>query len=187
MSDKEKRKSDEAAEEIIDEDEEEAHVLPVKLYYQIFGALLVLTVFTVLVSVVNLGKYGLGSLAIGAALVIAVAKSGLVVGYFMHLKYDLKFYSVVFFSAVIFVGLFIGLIMVDLTTRKSHFAREEGTFVKKNEKREKKQAARWMKDAQKKPKRPVPAMRPAPAMTPPAMTAPAMPPPAMPPPAMKTP
>jgi len=156
--------------EVVDQDEQEGHVLPVKLYFQIFGALLVLTVLTVLVSTLNLGKFGLGSLAIATALVVAIAKSGLVVGYFMHLKYDIRFYSLVFFSAVLFVGLFIGLTMVDMTTRKSHFAKEEGTMVKKMEGREKKEAARWMKDAKKSPKRPVP--RPAPAMTPPARMTP---------------
>jgi cytochrome c oxidase subunit 4 len=154
----------------VDEDEEAVHILPVKLYFQVFGMLLVLTVITVLVSVLNLGKLGLGSLAIGAALVVAVAKSGLVVGYFMHLKYDMRFYSLVFFSAVLFVGLFIGLTMVDLTTRQSHFSKEEGTFVKKREAQDKKQSDRWLKEARDKAQRPNP-MSPPPTMTTPAMTA----------------
>ena len=149
--------------------EEETHVLPVKLYLQVFGALLVLTVVTVGVSTMGLSKWGIGGLAIGTALAVAIVKAGLVVGYFMHLKYDIRFYSFVFFSAVLFVGLFFGLTLVDLTTRQ-HFSREEDTFMKKQERRDKKTAEKWLKtkkarDALEKKRdrdldRPVPRSRP---------------------------
>lgn len=53
-----------------------------KLYYTIFGSLLVLTVVTVLVSYWHLPPVA----AIGLGLAIATLKAGLVVAFFMHLK-----------------------------------------------------------------------------------------------------
>ena len=90
----------------------EHHVLPVKLYVTIYAALLVLTAITVAVSFA-----GLGRASIPAALTVAVIKAALVVGYFMHLKYDVRFNSLVFFSSLIFVAIFFSLTMLDLTTR----------------------------------------------------------------------
>lgn len=55
-------------------------------YYVVFGALMVLTAVTVLVSTVHLG--GMGNVAV--ALVIAALKASLVALFFMHLKYDGK-------------------------------------------------------------------------------------------------
>lgn len=94
------------------------HVLPLKVYFGVFGALLFLTVLTVAVSVLDLGKYGLGSLAIGVALFVACIKAGLVAGYFMHLKYDDRFNSVVFFGSVVFMILFFMFTFADLGTRE---------------------------------------------------------------------
>ena len=46
-----------------------------------------------------------------------VIKAGFVIGYFMHLKYDVRFHSFVFFSTVLFVGIFFALTFFDLRTR----------------------------------------------------------------------
>ncbi len=149
---------------------EHAHVLPISLYLKVFGALIFLTGLTVAVSMANLGP-----VSIGVALLVAMIKAGFVVGFFMHLRYDLKFYSLVFFSALLFVGLFLGLTMVDVSTR-SAVNWEEGTFTKKRQEWEKQRAEKWRRQHQ----RVAPAMRPA-ARTPdtrpaaPAMTRPAAP------------
>jgi len=60
------------------------HIVPFKVYLNIFIALIVLTVVTVLVSqTVDLGKWN-----ILLAMIIATAKALLVILYFMHLKFE---------------------------------------------------------------------------------------------------
>ncbi|HSV08643.1 MAG TPA: cytochrome C oxidase subunit IV family protein, partial [Candidatus Binatus sp.] len=59
----------------------ETHV-PLRIYYTVYGALLVLTVVTVGVSLVDLGP-----LSTVVALAIAAAKASLVILFFMHVRY----------------------------------------------------------------------------------------------------
>jgi len=109
------------------------HVMPLKTYLQVFGALLVLTALTVLVSYANLGP-----LALGAAMIVAVIKAGFVIGYFMHLKYDTRFHSFIFLGTLLFVGIFFVLTYFDLNTRSmmnqnwdtQAFARDAGMLEK---------------------------------------------------------
>jgi cytochrome c oxidase subunit 4 len=88
------------------------HVLPASLYLKVFGALLVLTGLTVAVSIM-----GLGAASLMVALTIAVIKAGLVIGFFMHLRYESRFLSVVFFSSVIFLLCFFVLTLIDVRSR----------------------------------------------------------------------
>jgi len=88
------------------------HVMSVKTYLGVFAALMVLTVVTVLVS-----EADLGSAALVAALIVAFIKSGFVVGYFMHLKFDTRFHSFVFFGTMLFVAIFFLLTFLDINTR----------------------------------------------------------------------
>ncbi len=60
------------------------HVVSKKIYFLIFGALMVLTVLTVYVATFNLG----GPFNAIVALSIAVLKALLVVLYFMHVRYS---------------------------------------------------------------------------------------------------
>jgi cytochrome c oxidase subunit 4 len=94
------------------EHESHDHVLPPMIYYKVYGALLVLTFLTVMVSYI-----GLGELSIPAALAIAVVKAGLVIGFFMHLKYDVRFNSLVFFSSILFLSIFFAFTFFDLSQR----------------------------------------------------------------------
>jgi cytochrome c oxidase subunit 4 len=84
------------------------HVVPFKVLAGVFGALIFLTVVTVLASTVNFGELNLV-----VALAIAVLKAALVVLYFMHLRWDKPFNSIVFIGCLIFVGLFISLALLD--------------------------------------------------------------------------
>lgn len=93
------------------------HVLPLSLYLTVFGILLFLTVVTVWVSTLDLGKHGLGTLAIAIALFVASIKAALVAGYFMHLKYDDRFNSIVFFGSLVFMSLFFMFVFADLGAR----------------------------------------------------------------------
>jgi cytochrome c oxidase subunit IV len=87
--------------------------LPLPLYFAVFGALLFLTVVTVAVS--RLGLPPTASFIV--AMAVASVKALFVIGYFMHLKYESRFLSFVFFSTLFFMGLFFILTLTDLTSR----------------------------------------------------------------------
>lgn len=84
------------------------HIVSMQVLLSVFGALVVLTGVTVGVSYVNFGEMNLV-----VALAIAVVKASLVVLYFMHLRWDKPFNSIVFIGCLIFVALFISLSMLD--------------------------------------------------------------------------
>jgi cytochrome c oxidase subunit IV len=89
------------------------HVLPSKLYYGIWAALLCLTVLTAWIATVDLGP-----LNTVVALVIATFKALLVVLFFMHVKYTgEKMTKLVIFSALFWLLLLLGLSLADYTTR----------------------------------------------------------------------
>jgi cytochrome c oxidase subunit 4 len=88
------------------------HLMPIKTYMGVFGALMVLTVVTVLVSYADLGPA-----ALPVAMAVALVKAGFVVGYFMHLKFDTRFHTFVFLSTILFVAIFFALTFFDLNTR----------------------------------------------------------------------
>jgi len=93
-------------------DDHDHEIMPLSLYFKVYGALLVLTVITVLVSYVPLG-----GASFAAAMVVATVKAAVVAGYFMHLKYDDKLYSFMFVAGLFFVALFFLFTYIDLFTR----------------------------------------------------------------------
>ena len=68
--------------EFVEHEEYEEHVVPKTVYLTIFGALMVLTLVTVVVAFVDLGN-----LNVMVAMTVAVIKASLVVLFFMHVKY----------------------------------------------------------------------------------------------------
>jgi cytochrome c oxidase subunit IV len=73
------------------------------------GALLILTILTVSATKIDLGpNYNLM-----LAMLIAVVKATLVLLFFMHLKYDKLFHTVVFVSAILAACLFVGFTLMD--------------------------------------------------------------------------
>lgn len=101
----------------------EPHVLPLSTYFAVFGALLVLTVLTVVVSVIGLPQPA----AIIVAMVVALVKASLVVLWFMHLKYDDRFYSLIFIISIFFLVLFFVFTAFDVLSRGQVNA-EESSF-----------------------------------------------------------
>ena len=85
------------------------HVVPLSVLGGIFAVLIVLTVLTYAVTIVDLGYTGNLILAI----TIAVIKAALVALYFMHLRWDNPFNTVSLLSAILFVGLFIVIASLD--------------------------------------------------------------------------
>lgn len=86
-----------------------AHVATIKTLLSTGGTLLVLTILTVLATRVDFGA----NINLAVAMVIAVTKATLVVLFFMHLRYDRLFHTVVFVSALGAAALFIGFALMD--------------------------------------------------------------------------
>ena len=92
-----------------DDDHGLSHVASVKVLLGTGGTLLFLTIVTVLATKVDFGP----SMNLAIAMFIAVIKATLVVLFFMHLKYDKVFHSVIFVSAILAAALFVGFTMMD--------------------------------------------------------------------------
>jgi cytochrome c oxidase subunit 4 len=88
------------------------HIVPLRTYLAVGGALLILTAVTVGVSFLPLGGWN----AI-VALGLASLKATLVALFFMHLLYDKKIFMVVFVVSIMMLGIFIGLTMFDTLRR----------------------------------------------------------------------
>ena len=88
------------------------HTIGFKVYLRVLIILLGLTALTVAASLVDFGMFNAF-----IAMLIATIKGALVLLYFMHLKYDDKFYWVIFGSSVFFVILFFLLAKIDVATR----------------------------------------------------------------------
>jgi cytochrome c oxidase subunit 4 len=88
------------------------HVSPKSVYYTIFAALMVLTIATVYVATVNLGR-----LNFPVALSIAITKATLVILFFMHAKYSSKMTKMFVGTAFFFLVILLSLTMTDYLSR----------------------------------------------------------------------
>lgn len=86
------------------------HVLPPRVLLGTAAALLALTVTTVALSGVDLGR-----LNVVVALGLATAKGTLVALFFMHLRYAHRSHLVVLIGAVLFAALLVGFVLLDST------------------------------------------------------------------------
>jgi cytochrome c oxidase subunit 4 len=86
-----------------------SHVASVKVLLGTGGTLLLLTLVTVLATKIDFGA----KINLGIAMAIAVVKASLVILFFMHLKYDKIFHTVVFLSAILAASLFVGFTLMD--------------------------------------------------------------------------
>jgi cytochrome c oxidase subunit 4 len=89
-----------------------AHIASVPFYVGIFMALTFLTIVTVGVSYIHLGKANLI-----VAVIIASIKAALVLLFFMHLKYDTRFHGLIVIATVCFIGVFFAYTMNDTERR----------------------------------------------------------------------
>jgi len=88
------------------------HVSPIRTYLTIFGALMVLTLVTVLAAYVNLGLFNPV-----VAMAIAIFKATLVVLYFMHVKYSSRLTKLVVLTGIFFLVILLGETMMDYASR----------------------------------------------------------------------
>ena len=90
------------------------HIVSKKVYYVIFGALMVLTALTVWVANIDLGSEKLNTVV---ALAIAVTKAMLVVLYFMHVRYSSRLTWVVVAGGFLWLLIMVGLTLSDYLSR----------------------------------------------------------------------
>jgi cytochrome c oxidase subunit 4 len=89
-----------------------AHVVPPRVYYTIFAILMALTAITVAVSFTDLGP-----LNTVVALGIASIKAGLVILYFMHVRYGTGLTWLVVAAGFAWLGILLVFTMADVVTR----------------------------------------------------------------------
>lgn len=105
------------------EAEVHAHVGSYKGYFAVFVGLVGFTLLTVAVASIHLGKANLA-----VAVIIASLKATLVCTFFMHLKDDNKFNSLILISAITFIGIFFALTLNDVDWREQ-LDRQSGNRV----------------------------------------------------------
>lgn len=88
------------------------HVLSLRWYFGVFGALIVFTAITVGVSYIDMGRANLF-----IAMLVATFKALMVAAIFMHLAFDKKFNTLIFLFSVIFLAIFIAFTMFDTNNR----------------------------------------------------------------------
>jgi cytochrome c oxidase subunit 4 len=88
------------------------HIVPTKVYYGVFGALMVLTMLTSWIAFQDLGSFNLV-----VALGIAIIKATLVILFFMHVKYSTTLTKAIVATGFLFFLVMVFFTMCDLLTR----------------------------------------------------------------------
>ena len=100
------------------------HVVPPRVLLAVYGVLFVLTILTVAVTHFELGNWN-----VWVALLIALAKAGVVALYFMHLRWDSPFNAICLIAALFFVCIFIGITVLDTKEYKVNYTPPGGGQV----------------------------------------------------------
>jgi cytochrome c oxidase subunit IV len=90
----------------------EHHILSLNMGMKVWIILMVLTIITVAIAQIDLGRFNFT-----VAMIIATVKAAFVVLYFMGMKYDSNENRVIFFSGFLFLGIFIFLTFSDVLFR----------------------------------------------------------------------
>ncbi|MCS7013536.1 MAG: cytochrome C oxidase subunit IV family protein [Chloroherpetonaceae bacterium] len=91
-------------------------IVPAKTYFIVSVVLVLLTVVAIVVSQLNWGGFGT-AIVIGAA----VMNAALVAGFFMHLRYDNKFFAGIFIVSLIALGFLLAFILIDTNSRQGMY------------------------------------------------------------------
>ena len=95
---------------------EHAYHPPITLYYKIFGALMILTLITIVVAFQDFGIFNNI-----IALTIAGIKTTLVVLFFMHVKYESKLTKLFAAAGFIWLAILIAFTLQDTEVRRHNF------------------------------------------------------------------
>ncbi len=90
----------------------EPHIVGEKTFVFVWAALITLTAVTVTVSRMRLGAFSTLT-----ALAIASIKAGLVLWFFMHLKYEARFFKLLLLVPIVTLSVIIGLTFFDVWYR----------------------------------------------------------------------
>jgi cytochrome c oxidase subunit IV len=96
----------------MNDDREIQKILSYRVLIAVLALLLILTAVTIRMSMIDLGK-----LNVWIALMIASAKSSLVIAFFMHMKVENKALKISLVSTLCFVAILIGFIFWDIVYR----------------------------------------------------------------------
>ena len=88
------------------------HIVPFRVYIYVLLALLILTAISVAVTQIELG-----ALTVTVALLLATIKSSLVLVYFMHLKFDNRFFAIMVTGVIILIAIVIFITFLDYLFR----------------------------------------------------------------------
>jgi len=91
------------------------HIVSKKMYFTIFGALMVLTALTVFAANIDLGSEKLNTIV---ALAIAVTKAMLVILFFMHVRYSSRLTWVVVAGGFLWLFIMVSLTLSDYLSRR---------------------------------------------------------------------
>jgi cytochrome c oxidase subunit 4 len=92
------------------------HIVPRKIYYMVFGALMIFTALTVIAAFIDLDPLFHGANAV-VALTIAVIKATLVILFFMHVRYSSRLTRLIVAAGFFWLGIMFLLTMSDYRTR----------------------------------------------------------------------
>jgi len=92
--------------------EEKIHIVSAKTFVSVWLALLALTAITVTVAGLHLGAF-----STLAAIVIASVKAGLVLWFFMHLKYEKRLLKLLLLVPIVTLAVIIGMTFIDVWYR----------------------------------------------------------------------
>jgi len=88
------------------------HIVPKRVYFAVFFALMILTALTVWVAFFDLGAF-----SDVAAMGIAITKATLVILYFMHVRYSSGLTWVFVIAGFLFLVILLAFTMSDILTR----------------------------------------------------------------------
>jgi cytochrome c oxidase subunit 4 len=99
------------------------YIVPRKIYFSVFGALLVFTALTVIAANINFGRMN-----DVIAMTIAVTKMMLVLLFFMHVRYSSRLIWVIVASMFFWLLILLSLTLTDYTSRGWFSSNAGGMF-----------------------------------------------------------
>jgi cytochrome c oxidase subunit IV len=92
--------------------EQEHHIVRSRTFMLVWTALLILTGLTIKAAQLRMGEWSMV-----ANIAIASTKAGLVLWFFMHLKYEKRIFKLLLFVPIITISIIIGLTFFDIWYR----------------------------------------------------------------------
>jgi len=90
----------------------EHHIVPKRVYFAVFFALIILTLVTAYIATVDLGRWN-----IFVALAIAIFKASIVALFFMHVWYSTRLTKMIVMCSIFWLILLLFITMADIWTR----------------------------------------------------------------------